>query len=267
MDTISVENRQIHVVTVGPAGGGSSSDYIRVTPMAITVGGAVAGTTFLSTVEDALDTILYPYQNPTFGAFSFPQTTPLEVGDSVAAGSKSFSWTFTDAANITASTLQITDVTGATTIGTGLSLTSPQAFGIGAVTKSSATSHVWRVQATNTQAATFTRDFTVNWYWRTCYGESALTTLASADILALRVTGLSNIINGTKAFVGGGYKWVCYPTTFGLKTTFKDTATNLDVAMVAASTVAVTNSFGVVQNYYAHRTLNILGGAINIAVS
>jgi len=36
--------------------------------------------------------------------------------------------------------------------------------------------------------------------------------------------------------------------------------------MVAASTIA-SQLIRIVQNYYAHRTLNILGGAISIAVS
>ena len=266
---VVVEDTSIVVVSVGEQGppGPSGGAYVRATPMAITVGGAVPGTMFGSTVEAALDTILYPYLLPAFSSFSFSQASPLEVGDSMPAGSKTFSWAFTNASNVAANTLDLSDNTGATTIATNISNTSPAAYAIGAVTKTSATAHTWGASATNTLSGAFSSTFSVNWYWRTCYGESALTSLTSADILALRVTGLSNTINGTKAFLGGGYKWICYPTTFGLKTTFKDTATNLDVAMVAASTIAVTNSFGIVQNYYAHRTLNILGGAISIAVS
>ena len=269
---VVVESNVIRVVTVGEAGppgapGTSGLAYVNATPMAITVGGAVPGTTFSTTVEDALNTILYPYQTPAFSSFGFTQTSPLEVGDTVAAGSKSFTWTFTNASNITANTMNITDVTASIPLAVNISNTSPVAIIIGPATSVTAASHTWSCSATNTQAATFSSTFTVSWQWRTCYGESALTTLTSADILALRVTGLASTINGTKAFVGGGYKWICYPTTFGLKTTFKDTATNLDVAMVGAATVPVTNTFGVTQVYYAHRTLNILGGAINIAVS
>lgn len=268
---VVIEDTSIQVVSVGevgpPGAAGTDAPYVRATPVPVTIGGVAAGGTFVGTITDALDTLFYPYQPPAFSSFGFTQTSPLEVGDTVAAGTKSFAWTFTNSANVVANTLDLSDVTGATPIATNISTFSPASYAIGAVTKNTATSHTWGISADNTQAGTFSSTFSVNWYWRTCYGESVLTTLTSADILALRVTGLSNTINGTKAFLGGGYKWICYPTTFGLKTTFKDTATNLDVAMIAASTVAVTNSFGVVQNYYAHRTLNILGGAINIAVS
>ena len=103
--------------------------------------------------------------------------------------------------------------------------------------------------------------------WRVDYGESVETSLDAAGVVALRVSALASSITGTKSFLGGGYKYICYPTTFGLRTGFKDTATNLDVAMIAAVTISVTNVNGVAQNYYVHRTLNVLGGAINIAVS
>lgn len=78
---------------------------------------------------------------------------------------------------------------------------------------------------------------------------------------------LATTANGNYAMLGGGYKWICYPTAMGLKTTFKDISTNLDVAMSPVKTVSVTNGFGVTQNYYCHCTYNVLGSSINIGVS
>ena len=45
--------------------------YTNPTPMPSAVGGAKAGTTFNKTpINDVLDMLLYPYQNPSFSAFS-----------------------------------------------------------------------------------------------------------------------------------------------------------------------------------------------------
>lgn len=135
------------------------------------------------------------------------------------------------------------------------------------ISKSTNTSHVFRIEASNTKNVTFSRNLTVNWQWALFYGESALTSLTSADILGLRIKSLVNNSNGTFNFAASGYKYFCYPTTFGLKSTFKDQATNLDVAMNPVQTVSVTNTNGVTTNYYVHRTLNQLGGTITIIVS
>jgi hypothetical protein len=266
---VSSEETQIHVVTmgqVGPAGYGDSN-YNRPTPVPTTIGGVTAGHTFVGSVQDALDTLFYPYQAPAFTSFSFSQTSPLEVGATIAAGTKSFTWATSNSANVEADTIGIVDVTGGGTLLSSGANDGTEALAVGAITKTSATGHTWRISATNTNAGAFTRDFTVSWQWRRYYGESVTDTADESLIEGLRVSGLSSNFTGTFAFLGGGYKWICYPTVWGLKTTFKDTATNLDVAMQAAVTVSVTNTFGVVQNYYAHRTTNILGGAINIAVS
>lgn len=248
-------------------GGGGLDPYIRPTPIPSTLGGAAAGTTFSGTVADALDTLLYPYQAPAFSSFSFSQTSPLEVGDTIAAGTKTFTWATTNSTNVTASSINIVDTTASSTLLTGGANDGTEALAISAITKTSATGHTWTISATNSQAGGFSRTFSVSWYWRVFYGESATGTADEALVEALRVSSLATSINGTKAFLGGGYKYIAYPTTFGLKTTFKDTATNLDVAMAAAQTISITNSFGVTQDYYVHRTLNTLGGAINIAIS
>jgi hypothetical protein len=273
--TLVIDSPVTTVLTIGqqgpagPAGpaGGAAVPYIRTTPMDISVGGAVAGTTFTTDVVAALDVILYPYQVPAFTAFGFAQATPLEVGDTIMAGSKLFSWVYTNPLNIVANTLTINDMTAASVIASGIVNTSPVSYTISAVTNTTLGTHTWRVSAIDNTASIFAKDFTVSWLWRTHFGESVLTSLASSDILALRVSAIENNFVGVKACLGGGYKYLCYPASFGLKTTFKDTGTNLDVAMQTAVTVAVTNAFGIVQNYYVHRTLNILGGAINIAVS
>jgi hypothetical protein len=60
---------------------------------------------------------------------------------------------------------------------------------------------------------------------------------------------------------------MCWPTSFGLATTFKDSLTLLNVPMEAPYIINVTNGFGIATNYYVYRTTNILGAAINIIVT
>lgn len=266
---VSSEETNIYVVTmgqVGPAGYGDSN-YNRATPVPTTIGGVSAGSTFAGSVQDALDKLFYPYQAPAFTSFSFSQTSPLEVGATIAAGSKTFTWATSNSSNVATDTIEIDDVTASTNLHTGGANDGSETLAVGAITKTSATTHTWRITGTNTNAGTFTRDFTVTWQWRRFYGESTTPTADESLVEGLRVSGLASNFTGTFAFLGGGYKYIAYPTVWGLKTTFKDTATNLDVAMQAATTVSITNAFGVAQNYYVHRTLNQLGGAINIAVS
>jgi hypothetical protein len=248
-------------------GGEGDVSYVRTTPIPTTLGGATAGTTFSGTVQDALDIMLYPYQAPAFTSFSFSQTSPLEVGNIVAAGDKTFTWSTSNVGNIVPSSIDILDVTGGTTLVNDTANDGSEVITIGEIQKTSATSHTFRISGVNTKSATFTRDFSIAWQWRIFYGESTVATPDEELIEGLRISQLSSSISGTKSFLGGGYKYICYPTTFGLRNTFKDTATNLDVAMLAVQILSITNTFGITQDYYVHRTLNQLGGAINIAIS
>jgi hypothetical protein len=77
---------------------------------------------------------------------------------------------------------------------------------------------------------------------------------------------LSSSYAGSYAFGSGGYKYICYPTTFGTATSFKDSLTQLDVAMEPSYTITITNDFGIAQAYNIHRTTNILGATITIVV-
>lgn len=273
-EILKIREPEIHVVSVGeqgPPGGSGSSEYIRPDPVPSTVGGVTAGSTFNGTVEDALDALFYPYQAPAFTSFSFPQTTPLEVGDSVAAGSKLFTWATSNSSNVAADSVQIIDVTGGTTLYLGGANDGSESLAIGTVTKSTDASHIWRISATNTHSASFTRDFTVTWYWRRFYGHSTDGTATEALVEGLQNSSLTNTATATYSFSATTptptYKYIAYPTAWGLKTSFKDTSNNIDVAMQAASTISITNAFGQTTNYYVHRTTNQLGGAINIAVS
>lgn len=257
---------------IGGAGGGSGSGsgtYTNTTPVPTTLGGITAGSTFVDVpLTTMFDTLLYPYQVPTFSAFSISgQSTTLEVGDQITAGSKTFTWSTTNPSNISSSGITITDFTNSTTIASGLSNTGTSNQTIVAVSKSSATSHVYRISAKNTQDTTFTRDFTVNWRWRMYWGTSSLSSLTENQIEALTSSSIVSTSAGSFNFGAGGYKYIAYPTVFGLKTSFKDPSTGFDVDMQSAVTTAVSNSYGIGTDYYVHRSTNTLGGSITITVS
>lgn len=245
-------------------------DYSNATPMPEDIGGFVAGTTFSNiSIEDMLTGILYPYQYPAFSSFGIIGiSTQYEVGDTIAAGNYTANWTTTNSSNINANTVTIVDTTNSTTLLSNSSNDGTEVLALpNPVTKATATSNVWTISATNTQSGTFTRNITANWRWRVYHGTSASTVLDEAGVEALTGTSLSSNFTGNKTFAAGDYKWMAYPTTMGLKTSFFDQATGFGVAMEPAYTLAITNAYGITQNYYVHRTTNTIVGAITIGVS
>lgn len=94
----------------------TDNTYLRATPTPATVGGAVAGTTFSGTVQDALDKVLYPYVAP-LPAMSASGAT-RQFGSSTAV---TLSWSVTKKSNtITSITVDGTSVspTGGNQAGT-----------------------------------------------------------------------------------------------------------------------------------------------------
>lgn len=249
-------------------GGGGTETYTNLTPTAVSIGGIPAGSTFDNmTMQEMWDALLYPYQTPVFSSFTSSMSTPIEVGGTIPAGSVTFLWNTTNSSNIAANSIKIDDITAGNTLAAGLANTGTTAISISEITNVMATSHQWKITATNTKGVFLSRTLNVYWQWKIYYGESALTDLIEADVEALRVGTLAANVSGNYSFNAGEYKWICYPTSFGLKTTFKDASTNFDVAMQPALTKSITNSQGVSTNYYCHRTVNKLGGSITISIS
>ena len=104
------------------------------------------------------------------------------------------------------------------------------------------------------------------WKWRIHYGSSALTTIDESNVKSLQSSLLYTRENYTYNTPKDDYKWICYPTVFGLASKFTDTATGFGVAMEDPQTVSVTNSFGIAQDYYCYRSTNSLAGAVSIKI-
>ena len=246
-----------------------STKFDNDTPVPTTIGGITAGTVFSdSSLGQVITQLLYPYQQPAFSSFTVSGLSDAEVGFTYIASDRNFTWGLTNAYNVQPNTVTITDVSNSNTIlASNISNTGPVSLPVPALTKTTATNHQFRISAVNSQSNSFNRLFTINWRWAMHYGESALPSLSSADVTGLRVKTLVSNSTGTLNMAEGGYKYICYPVSFGLKTTFKDQSTNLDVAMESAVTVSVTNIYGISTNYYVHRSTNTLGGSIVIIVS
>lgn len=241
----------------------------NATPTPTAIGGIAAGTVFASVpIETVLQSLLYPFQVPAFTAFTLSgQTSPIEVGSSVAAGARTFTWTTSNSANIKPNLITIADTTGGLQLVSNTGNDGTETISISAVTKLTATSHTWNIQSQDTQNTVFSRNYTVNWQWRRYFGESVSSTLNEAAVKALRVSGLITGFAGTYAFNAGGYKYIAYPALFGTATAFKDQSTNLDVPFDSVQIVGITNTYGVATNYNVHKTTNIIGSAMNIVVS
>ena len=246
--------------------------YTNLTPMPEKVGGAEVGTTFENVgIKATLDTILYPYQSPSFNTFAITgQTLIIEVGASVAAN-RTFNWVSVNYENIASESIIIRDVTGAVNIISNITATSNtqnQLTTSPAVTKNTATTNVYSITGMNTKGVAIpAKTTTITWQWAIYYGESVTTPLIENNIEALRIKVLSDAFAGTYTFVAGGYKYICYPSILGTATTFKDFDTNLNIPFNALYTVSITNIFGVTTNYNVHRSVNIIGSAIKIIVT
>lgn len=267
--TVSLINALVQAISGGGGGGGT---YTNTTPMPVTVGGLAAGSTFDDATMSAMfDGLLYPYQAPAFTAFAISgQATLLEVGDAISTN-KTFTWSTSNSANVATNSIDLIDVTGGSvtivsgTANDGIQVTS---YPASPIIKTSATSHVFRINGVDTHAGVFTNTFTVAWQWRRFYGESVSGgPFLEGDIESLRASGLSSTLSGTYAFNSGGYKYLSYPASFGTASSFKDESTNLDVPFEASYTVNVTNGFSQTTSYRVHRSTNIIGSAINIVVS
>lgn len=245
----------------------SWSSYDWVSPTNTTVWG-LASWTDISwyTLSQVIQSMVVSYLAPAFSSFWFTQSSPVEVWTTIS-WTKTFTWATTNSGNVATNSVSILDVTWSQTLVSWSANDGTESLDIGTIQKTTATSHTWRISATNTQSWSFTRDFTVAWQWKKYYWESTETSLNETQIESLRVWSLSTWFAGTYSFSAWWYKYLAYPSSFWTATTFKDASTNLWVPFEPVQTISITNANWIATTYNIHRTTNILGGSINIIVS
>ena len=198
-------------------------DYDGNAPATCTVGGITAGAVLTGcTLQCLLQEILAPYIEPTFNAFGVAITPqPFEVG-CVQSGSKSFTWTNTTSANVTAASIGICEV-GGSLLGSGFSAgDSPESLAIGTLTNTSPTTYTWQITGCSTQDTPFSRNvskcsiYPYFWGVETCGSRPDV----DNDI----VTGGSKVVTTVGSSVGvtfnssTQYTWFAQPATAANRT-------------------------------------------------
>lgn len=254
----------------------AASTYTNATPTPVTLNGILAGSTFLNkTLQEMFDQLLYPYQNPNFTSFTSTLFTTYEVGQNLPSGLQTINYIVSNSSNIKVQPPDVgvpsSNIPGVTFPLNPFTLISPGSFQINipALTNSATpTSFTVSLQGTNTNLVNFNTSNTFFVRQRVYWGQNSNISLTESDIEALVNSQLRANFSGTFSFPINGYKYFCYPASMGTASTFTDTSNGFPVAMFGTvNIVSVTNIYGVTENYRVHRTLNILGGTINIAIS
>lgn len=298
---------RITVITAASYGSGPSEvlaifSVTGVSGNTLTIGAAIEGTSdrnfaagdyvdlrwtagYISDLNTALDGILNPYQAPAFTAFAITgQSTTLEVGTSIASGSKTFTWSTSNSGNVQANSISIVDTTLSSTLVSGSTNDGTETISISTITNSAPGSHTWTISATNTQSSGFSRTLTVSWLWKGYAGTSTGATLDATAIKALTdYAALTSTPLRTYSLASGGYKYVCFPDSFATPSLWKDPSTGFNVPLATVddnaayshtdtagnqyALVSVTNANSVTTNYRVYRSQNSLGGSLSLQVS
>ena len=271
---------------------GASSEYVNPDPVTQTIGGISVGTTFPVksdgsgyTMQEMWDKLLYPYQFPTLSSLSISGQGPtVEVGYTVPAGPATFNWSKSNAGNIEPNSGVINDVTDSASLATNIdiktlnstSVTLPSSI---QKTTGSAT-HKWEILGDNTQGGAISPSiYTITWLWRRYVGNNTATTINESQIEALSVNNsLASSLSGSYVFPGGGYKYLCIPTSFPEPSSI--TSGGFPVAMAGTAEgyssgsgtykhqlVSVTNVYSQTIDYRVYRSLNQLNGSATFIVS
>jgi hypothetical protein len=241
-----------------------NNDYIRSTAMQTSVGGAVIGTTFSGTIQDALDKILYPYVSQV--NIISASNASRQFGSSTAV---TLSWTVTKNSNsITSITVDSTSVipTGNTQTGTKSTTATHSLVPISVSEVQTYT------MSTSDGTTTISTTSTVTWmnkrYWgfmdlTTCLPSNPDLTLSPGDAAAVgsfitdtkikSMTGagvgsgseLATTLSKTYTSINAAGKYLCFawPTLFGTPTFVVGGFTNTAFTKVRSNT-SFSNDFG-----------------------
>ncbi len=273
---VTLWNGGANALSVYPPVGGTINDEVVNAPYSVAMASAAsifatdAGTWYVIASSGGT-----PAPAPSFSAFAISgQATTLEVGATIASGSKTFTWTTVNPSSVRANSIEIDDTTGSTVLATGLADDSSEAISISSITNNSPTSNVWTVRGTSVASASFSRTFTVSWLWRVYAGSSANATLTANQIKALSdSSSLQSGFAGTYSITNASpvFYYFAFPDSLGSPSLFFDPVNNfaLDMADSSANAaysnvandysyalVSVQNAQLVTTNYRVYRTTN-----------
>ncbi len=223
---------------------------------------------------------------PAFTAFSITgQSTSIEVGATIAAGSKTFTWTTSNSESILPNSISITDSTASVVLASGLANDETEDIVIDAITNTIATTQDWTIAALNNSSISFSRTFIVSWLWRIYAGTNAAETLTANQIKALAdFSSLKQGFPGDYTVIGASavYYYFCYPDEMGSVSTFFDGNTGFAISMATVADnaaysntangwsyaiVSVTNAQSVATNYRVYRTQYPFSGTLLMRIT
>lgn len=239
--------------------------YTNATAMPETVHGWEAGSTFSNkTMAQMWDGLLYPYQYPAFTGFTFSgYTSPLECGDVIPAGNKTWTWTYTNGSNIEANCIDIDDITGSVNLITNTANDGTEVISIGAsdITKTTTgQTNTWRITGTNTKSQNFTRDIVVTWYSPFYYGVGAQgLTVAQVQALTKTIVGKSTKVYSFSP--SSQVLYFAYPASYGSLTSIKDSNGYETISDWTQRSLSFTNNppnyKGITVSYYVYEFNNL----------
>ena len=202
-------------------------------PVTTTIGGLTAGTVLTNkNAIEVLEQMLYPYQPVSFTSFSSGITTGsriYEVGYSVGAATRQFTWATTGSTNWIAGSVKIfrdtTQILG-TPVGAALNYnSSPQNYSHPAYYSGSPSSIVFKVEGNQLQGSAASRTETHEWRYAGFWGASTTDDvgIAKDEIYGANYERqlLTNISSFTKTFSSTGstrYIYYFLPATFSTPT-------------------------------------------------
>lgn len=267
-------------------GTGSGPTYTNSTPLPVTHGGALAGTTFDNmTMQEMFDLILYPYQSPAFNNFYLLSLSgTFEIGFDIPTN-QTFNWDTSHDANVKPNSIQISGNNLTTLTGLVNDNTEDVVFD-SIITRNSTDgpgTRLWTIQAENTNNVSFHRNYSIRWDYMFYAGTGTMTSLTESDVKSLSDYHLlKNGMSGSYTLSAGGYKYIAVADVYPSPSRFYDPDSTFDVDMYdgysnpetgssqdwSYDLVSITNSEGETTNYRIYRTTNQLGGTqkINVVV-
>jgi hypothetical protein len=255
----------------GPTG--SIELYTNTGSMPEDVGGWAAGSTFSGvSFQQMMDGLLYPYQTPSFSAFSIAgQALTLECGINITSGNKTFIWTTVNSTNVEANSLIIRDVTNSVDLATGCADDASQVVNF--PTALTRTVHAqyrqWSLSGTDSNDDVITAKVTtITWYSPYFYGvgPAGLSANSPANILDLEqmTKGVAAKGNKTGIYTNTGANdtlYYAYPKSWGLLASIIDeNGFNITSAFHSPTSLAFTNSpgnyEGVTTDYYVYESID-----------
>ena len=234
--------------------------YTNSTPMPTAVGGAKAGTTFNKTpINDVLDMLLYPYQNPSFSAFSIDGQSSgnFELGYAYPGGSKLFTWSISNPGNVKENSIVLNSESG-------LPNTGSKSQTIASITKNTTGNHTFTIKAQNSNNVEFTRDITFNWLAKRYWGVSSSEELTDVELLTFSQELASNKNKSLKYdCTGGKYFYFAYPSSFGDANNITVESMAWNGFVLVKRNVVNINGVSIPMNIY--RSMELLNGQVNVA--